>query len=320
MTEAAIRKLDVYIGVPAYGGNGGVASESPDVRDWMLDTVIGMKADPRIGRVITRTISDTPITHVRNKMVLEAREIGAHLCVMIDSDMNPQKHKDEPWYKPFWKEALDTIYAHYDKGPLVVGAPYCGPPDGGSPCYVFHFVDFGYAADETQVALEMYDRHTASLMSGVQECAALPTGLIMFDMRIFDVTEPCQLSKSQVLDKLLAGEITKDEAIRSITEGWFYYEWKNGYAAEKASTEDVTATRDMMFACIAKLGFNPLRAAWNCWAGHHKPTCVGKPRPYTADAIGPVLQRAYERGIHHGETIQQFEASPEVMDLFKVVA
>jgi hypothetical protein len=310
----------LYIFIPSYAGNGGYQSMHPDVAVWLSRLLVQLKSDERIEHVTVDTLGDTPITMTRNRAVLKAREAGADLLLMVDSDQSPDLHRSEKWFKPFWDEAFEEVYKHYDKGPLVIGAPYCGPPDGGENVYVFYFDNFGIRGDETRTSLKMYDRQMAYQMSGIQECGALPTGMILFDMRIFDLMEPPKESKSQILDKLLAGEIDKDTALRSMSEGWFYYEWKNGYAAEKASTEDVTVTRDISFVGMAKLGYNPLRCAWDSWIGHHKPWNVGKPQPYTVEYIGPTLQRAYESGLRKDETIQQFEASPEVMDLFKVVA
>jgi len=108
-------------------------------------------------------------------------------------------------------------------------------------------------------------------MSGIQECAALPTGLIMYDMRCFDVTEP---------------ETDKDHP-------WFYYEWTDKYAANKASTEDVTMTRDLSLTGATKLGYNPVLCNWDAWAGHWKPKCVGKPVVMDAKSVGQKLRMAW---------------------------
>jgi len=122
--------------------------------------------------------------------------------------------------------------------------------------------------------LEMYDRNTAVKMAGIQECAALPTGLIIYDMRCFDLTEP---------------ETEKDHP-------WFYYEWTTKYAADKASTEDVTMTRDLSLVGATKLGYNPVLCNWDAWAGHWKPKCVGKPVVMSAASVGQKLQMAWESG------------------------
>lgn len=243
----------------------------------MVDLMLKLKEEPRIGRVFCKTMSDTPVTMVRNKFVSEARAAGAHLLLMVDSDQSPNKHKGESWFKPFWDSAFDEIYSHYGKGPLVVGAPYCGPPNGGENVYVFYWDNLGSRGTETAFRLEQYPRMIAAKMSGVQECAALPTGMILYDMRCFDLIEPSKLSKDEVLDRFKEGRLTKEQALSSLSEGFFRYEWKNGYAEEKASTEDVQNTRDISLSGQLKLGYNPVRCAWDSWVGHHKPWNVGKP-------------------------------------------
>ena len=270
-------KLDLFIGVPSYGGNGGISSEHPDIREWMVDLMLGIKEDPRIGRVYTKTISDTPVTMVRNRFVKEARAAGCHLLMMVDSDQSPNKHKGEAWFKPFFDVAFDEIYSHYGKGPLVIGAPYCGPPNGGENVYVFYWDNLGSRGTETAFRLEQYPRMLAAKMSGIQECAALPTGMILYDMRCFDLIEPSKLSKDAALEQYKEGKLTKEQTLAAISEGYFRYEWKDGYADEKASTEDVQNTRDISLAGILKLGYNPVRCAWDSWVGHHKPWNVGKP-------------------------------------------
>ncbi len=42
------RKLKVVFGFFSFGGNGNTASEHPDIRDWIVPTVLKMNSDPRI--------------------------------------------------------------------------------------------------------------------------------------------------------------------------------------------------------------------------------------------------------------------------------
>lgn len=311
------RIFDIYLACPAYAGNGGYQAMHPDVTDWLLEVTGKMRSDPRIGHVHFDHESDTPVTMIRNDYVLKARKAGAEFLLMVDSDQSPNKHKTEPWFKPFWETSFEYALQHYDKGPLVIGAPYCGPPgDVGENVYVFHFENFGVHGDETNFKLEQYPRAMAAQLTGIQECAALPTGMILIDMRIFEMIEPSQKSKRQVLEEFKDGKIDIATALREITEGWFYYEWENGYAAKKASTEDVTFTRDVAIAGMHKLGYNPLRCNWDCWIGHHKPYNVGKPRPYGVEHVGNVLMRAAQEGANYTEEkLVQFEASPKTLRL-----
>jgi hypothetical protein len=290
------RKLNVSFFIYSYGGNGGAKSEHPDIREWLLPTVIKMKADPRIGEIRQHTLADTPITLTRNKSVLMARAEGADVIVMIDSDMTPDVHLGRDGSaRPFWDTSFDFLYNHYDKGPVVIGAPYCGPPGGTENVYVFHWEDLGsHRGRETPFTIQAYTRTQSFYMAGVQECAALPTGLIMYDMRAFELIEPSKLSQSEVLDSLLMGKLTKSEAMAALRRGFFDYEWKDGYAAEKASTEDVQNTRDISLAGEQVLGYNPVYCNWDAWAGHNKFWCVGKPTLHCAENVSANLAHAVE--------------------------
>ncbi len=302
MQEAKL-KLDVFVGFPSYGGNGGISSEVPDIREWWAETIIEMRADPRVGRIITKTIADTPITHVRNRFVHLAEKQGCHLLLMIDSDQSPNKHKGEPGFKPFWTEAFDFIYKNYSKGPHVVGAPYCGPPGGTENVYVFKWENEGIRGDETQFRLDAYSRSEAAIMSGIQECAALPTGMILYDMRAFDLIRPSGKSKRQVLQEFQEGKIDIQQAEFDLHEGYFYYEWTDSFAHTKASTEDVTNTRDISMCGQVKLGYNPVHCAWDSWIGHWKPWNVGRPMRYGVESIGPTFRKVVLNDQSHYDTI-----------------
>jgi hypothetical protein len=131
----------------------------------------------------------------------------------------------------------------------------------------------------------MYDRKTASTLAGIQEVAALPTGLIMYDMRVFDMTEP---------------KTPEDKP-------WFYYEWSNIFASEKASTEDVTMTRDLSLVCSQLFGYNPIFCNWDAWAGHWKPKCVEKPKIISAKDVSRKLHQAVSDGFDHNVKLVDFK-------------
>ncbi len=267
----------------SYGGNGGISSEVPNVREWMVPLVAEISRDPRIENVRIWNLADTPITMTRNRAVVQAREAKVDVLVMIDSDMHPDVALGQPGAKPFFQSSFDFLVDHYHKGPVAIGAPYCGPPP--VECvYIFRWQNRESNNVTPDFQLEMFDRHTAASLIGIQECAALPTGLIMYDMRCFDLTEP------------------KDET----SKPWFYYEWKDKYAAEKASTEDVTQTRDLSLVGVTKLGYNPVFCNWDAWAGHWKPKCVGKPAILSASSVGHKLKDAWGTG---------YENTTKVVDL-----
>lgn len=309
-------KLNVLIVHFPYAGNGGFQSEIPALRRWETETVLKAKADDRVGFIRSEDIADTPITMTRNRAVLKARACGAHVLLMVDSDQDPFRHAGESWHKPFWDVAFDTLHQHYQRGPLVIGAPYVGPPPHEN-CYVFQFEPTmsGVGDDEVIIRLEQFTRSQAATMTGVGEVAALPTGMIMYDMRIFDLVEPCGRPRREVLQDLAGGAITVDEAERQLTEGWFFYEWKDGYAAEKASTEDVAATRDMGLACQAKFGYNPIRCAWDSWIGHYKPWNCGRPQMYKLENVAKTFRNVVERGTRYGEQDTSFES--DVLELYQ---
>lgn len=264
------RKLDVQIAFFPYGGNGGTASEVPQIKHWLVETVCKAKIDPRVGSIGSIDIVDTPITMSRNRVQREASRAGFDLLLMVDSDNFPDLYVGrDPEAKSFWDVAFNAIYDHWERGPLVIAAPYGGPPPNEEP-YVFHWTDGETAgADEHDMKLSMLTRSEAAQASGLHPVAALATGLMMIDMRVFEYLEP----------------------------PYFYYEWTDQYQTQKASTEDVTFTRDVSLAVWSALGYNPLRCAFSSWAGHWKPKCVGKPNLLTVEAVGERLRNAMTRNL-----------------------
>lgn len=279
------QKYNVGIVTFSYGGNGGISSEVPDIREWMVPLVADISKDPRIDQIRIWNLADTPITMTRNRAVMQARQFGVDVLVMVDSDMKPDMNSGHSDAKPFFQSSFDFLVKHYAKGPCIIGAPYCGPPP--LECvYVFRWNNMASDNPNPDFQLEMYDRHTATKLAGIQECAALPTGLIMYDMRVFELTEP------------------KNEGDKP----WFYYEWKDKFAAEKASTEDVTMTRDVSLVGTQKLGYNPVYCNWDAWAGHWKPKCVGKPVFIEAKGVAQKLKDSWEANVEAGVKIVDFRS------------
>jgi hypothetical protein len=284
------RQLNIHFVWFAYGGNGGLPSMHPDTTKWLLDTILDIKAarkDEQIDEVTYANVSETPITMSRNFSVEQAKSLGADVLVMIDSDMAPDFHKERPGYQPFFQSSFDFLYKHYDEGPVIVGAPYCGPPPARN-VYVFKHGNFDNDHTDDHFKLEAYTRSEAEKMGGIQDCAALPTGLIMYDMRIWDVVEP----------------------------PYFYYEYqgdglkcphchqpKPSFQAQKASTEDVTATRDICFNGELELGYNPVFCNWDAWAGHIKQEKVGAPILMKADQISQKLRKAIQRDVNSNDKL-----------------
>jgi hypothetical protein len=238
---------------------------------WVVQTVRKMDRDPRVEAVVSLTYNDTPITMLRNRAVLEARQEGCQYLLCIDSDMAP----DLPYAgaKPFWDTAWAylmerrVLEANYPDDvapgfpPATVAAPYCGPSP--NQCvYVFEWHCDATGKPNPGYKLEMIPRESAAIRSGFQEVAALPTGLILYDMRVFDVLSP----------------------------PWYRYE-HDAFESEKHTTEDVYQTRN-----AGLLGL-PQVVAWDCWSGHVKTEIVPKPMIYTRNHVHQSLREAVLRGV-----------------------
>jgi hypothetical protein len=228
--------------------------------------------------------------------------------LMVDSDMGPDYLLgDDPTATPFWKtawefmmerreqeQALDDemfgktyqgktpdcqVHADWMKRelfenypPATIAAPYCGPPpDEG--CYVFQWHSMETATPNPSFRLQMINREDAAIRSGIEEAAALPTGLILYDARVFKVLE-------------------ENNGLP-----WFDYEYEDKYEMAKATTEDVYQTRN-----ASMLGM-PQYVAWNCWAKHHKWKGVEKPHVITKDSIHKSLVHSIEKGFKHGQKV-----------------
>ena len=296
-------KLNVFFAFYPYGGNGGCANEHPNIRSWFAKTMTYCNHDKRIGNITACDYSDTPIPMMRNRSVCEARDVGADVLVMVDSDQHPDLYiGEDPTAVPFFSSCFDFLYERKMKGLCTtIGAPYCGPPP--SECvYVFRWANSESKNPNIDHHIEMFGREEAAIMTGIQECAALPTGCIMFDMEMFNVTDP-KHEYHRLLNKYGSAQVAKE-----LTKPWFYYEYKDIYQAYKASTEDVTASRDMLLCARAKLGYNTLFAQWSSWAGHWKPKCVGKPIALSAESINEKYAAAVLTGHkdrHHMMNISQ---------------
>lgn len=243
------------------------SQEHPDCLDWIVPTVIKARNDPRVSEILTMRFSDTPITMTRNRAMEYCRQNDVDVCIMLDSDMKPDAYlpsnnyrkERDPSSLPFWDSSLDFLWEHRKhRGPCLIAAPYCGPPPVEN-IYVFHWATRESDNPNPDLSLEQFSREDAARRSGIEQVAALPTGLIMMDVKgILDRMQP----------------------------PYFYYEWTDETASEKASTEDVTFTRDCSLAGI------PCYVNWDAWAGHWKSKCVGRPFVLTQDAVNERFRAA----------------------------
>lgn len=248
----------------------GGGKEDPTSSDWVMSAVKQASLNPDIGwdGIKRWHKSDTPITMVRNLAVRSALEKGFDYLCMIDSDMEPDYLVGEdPTAKPFWDVAWEHMMAHRDR-PCAIAAPYCGPPPHEN-VFVFHWANFQSDHPNPDFKLVQYTREHAAILTGVTEVAALPTGLILYDMRVF----------------------------KKLAKPWFAYEYADDFQSAKSTTEDVYQTRNQSLSGM------PVYCAWDSWAVHNKTKRVGKPRILPVDAVGKDMRQAVERKIESGDRL-----------------
>lgn len=240
-------------------------SENPRCTDWLVKTVLEAKEDKRISDIQHIAIDDTPITMSRNRCLKRAQQSGADIVLMVDSDMAPDL--DIPGAKPFFSTTLDFMLAH--EGPCVVGAPYCGGPPVEN-VFIFRWAKRADDHPNVDLHIAQYSREEAAARAGFEEVAALPTGLIMIDMRCLQYIDP----------------------------PWFEYEYEDApFNTSKSTTEDVYFTRNLSLAGV------PQYVNWDAWAGHVKRKTVGKPTRLTEDDVRAQFRRSILEGRKRGERL-----------------
>jgi hypothetical protein len=278
MKTSFLRPLRLLVFFPCYAGNGGYEALSVEVMKWWLPLREKLLADPRIGEVRHFIHGDTPITMTRNLAVQKAMEGGYDLLMMVDSDMQPDcELSRDPQAKPFWDSSFEFVYERMTKGlPTVIFGPYCG---GGfhQNVFVFHWNELSNGSGggtseldaQRMLSIEPYSRQHAAEKKGIEAVAAGPTGLILYTIDAF-----------------------KHQSSEAREKGnpFFYYEWKDRAATEKASTEDVTNTRDLAIGAVENGIGDILFCNWDAWAAHIKREHVGKPVPIrTTHAVAKVI-------------------------------
>ena len=254
--------------------------EASECVDWLIETAVDIARDPRFELVGQRPfpaaglrLSDTPVTMTRNQMFRKALELNIDILLIVDSDMAPDLYVGEdPRAKRFWPSTIDFMLNH--EGPCVVAAPYCGPPPVEN-IYVFQWGNQESGHPNADHQIVQYTREQAAIMTGIVEAAALPTGLMAIDMR----------------------------AIKKLEPPFTYYEWKDDkWQDEKASTEDVTFTRDLSLVGVKQY------CNWDAWAGHVKRKIVGKPRPVCADMVAQKLHAGILSGRERGDRLVEVKS------------
>ena len=242
-------------------------STMPDAADWVRETMWKAKQDSRFHRVEHARFVGTPITMLRNHALKTAVQGNFDFCLMLDSDMAPDRNdRKVKSDKPFWETTVNFLFSHYSV-PTMVFAPYVGSPPWEN-CYVFRWRQKESHCPQHLWMLDGYTREEAACMSGIQRCAAGPTGLIMIDTRVLKYVPP----------------------------PWFYYHYSDGdYEAEKDMTEDVAFTRDVSLAPALDLGLPlglPIYCNWDAWACHWKMKACGKPIIVENDYISSAYRHA----------------------------
>jgi hypothetical protein len=293
-------KLDVLVAMLAYGGNGGVATVLPNHATWLASTSVKAAKDERIGRFDVRFYGDVPLSMERNRIVRDAMDGGYDAILMIDSDNEIDGYVGaERDAKPFWDSSIGFLYERELRGlPTVVCAPYCGPPPhpvngGAENVYVFYVDDFE-TLDPGQPnggwKIVPYSRQYAATMRGIQPIAAGPTGVILYSTSAFRVL-PESVAPEEVLEKYRKGELHLERAKQLLDrKSWFYYEYTDAARSRKASTEDVTSTREIQLAGCIKHGEPIVFCNWDSWAMHLKPKRVGKPNVLPIEAVSQAFQ------------------------------
>lgn len=285
------RKLKIGFARFPYAGNGGTEAEHPAIADWLVATVLKIVKDDRCEKDIYRfRRADTPIPMVRNRALLEARQHGVDVLVMVDSDQVPDLMVPAGG-KPFWDTSFDFLYRRWERGPCVIAAPYCGPPPhplygGEENVYMFRWAYNANDPSYRGTRLAAFSREEAAGRVGMEEVAAAPTGLMMVDMRLLDV----------------------------VPKPWFDYEWEDPpYNSQKASTEDVYFTRNCTLSGV------PVFANWDAWAGHVKPLVVGKPILPTADTIRHDFAKAQEESARRWGQVVEWNAGRSTEEVLRSI-
>lgn len=319
-------KLDVLIALFCYGGNGGVATILPEIATWLVRTDRFLSRDERVGRVGVKRFGDVPLTMERNRVVRDAMDREFDVIIMLDSDNVPDLYLGHlPEAKGFIETSFDFLYERMErKLPSVVCAPYCGPPPhpvggGEENVYVFHGTTNESSDQDMKsvgsIRFEAYSREHSSLMRGIQPIAAGPTGCIMYSTDAFALMPISSLSDEEILHQHASGKLTTENARRMLRmQSWFFYEFTDQYQTQKASTEDVTNTREIQLAGIQKHGEPIVFCNWDAWAGHFKPKCVGKPHPLRIEQISDVFAQAVTNNISVTETSVMLNYEDEDFD------
>ena len=275
-------KVNILIARLSYNGY-----ERVEIGTWLAQTEGVLNSHPRVNNLLHAPFQGYPTPCVRNQILVAAQKYGAHFAVMVDDDMIPDcnsahcatKHTrlaQMADQKNFFPHVLDFMLAH--NVPCVVGAPYCaGPPEERVLVTRFREFDENNANGPTEgVGLQGFAREEVYDRTGFEMVSALPTGLMMIDMR----------------------------ALAFLSPPWFEYEYETDVHDKLASTEDTVFSRNLCYMDV------PQYCVWDSWAAHVKLKFVGRPRKYPLGAVPLAVQKTMREQIAR----EQREARPADRD------
>lgn len=247
-------KVKIAAAVFSYDGNGTML-----ISRWFHESYATVLANhPRVDFVKFEAFVGYPAPRVRNKALQVASAEGFDFLLMLDNDMHPDVEcTTDPKAVPFFPSVLDFMLRH--DGPCVVGAPYCASPPK-EDCIVMKWESIPANNAILPAEMKRYSRREAALATGFEEVPALPTGVMLIDLRV----------------------------LRTIVPPFFDYEFTTESEVELAATEDVVFTRNLSFIGI------PQYVAWDSWAGHLKTVCVRKPRLIEPQQISRMVKKAWK--------------------------
>jgi len=240
---------------------------------WLMNALFVMSQHPRIEKVFTECINDTPVDMSRNRAIRHALDNKVDFAVFLDSDMFPDYQLGQKGCPEgvvaFLPNALEFALQH--DGPCCVGAPYCCQPPEEN-VLIMRWRNQETDDPDMAMKLDKYTREEATERRGYEEVAALPTGLLLIDLRAVQVKQA----------------------------PWFSYQFKTPENTHKASTEDVVFTRDLSLAGV------PQYVLWDAWAGHWKMKLVCKPVGIDIKVIPDAMRKSVELNM-----AKRFEKDPE---------
>lgn len=162
-------------------------SEHPRFGRWLTQMAVTVTHDPMCAGYRDHYSTEHRIHIARNQSVDAAQQTGCDYIVFGDPDMNPDfrlfnpyltaqaQPKAREWAKPFLPSSLKFMQT---EACGVIGSPaISGPPD----CKINVFKDRG--DNVTRMSHEEYANTPPSFL----QVAAIGTGLMLIDMKVFDI-------------------------------------------------------------------------------------------------------------------------------------